>query len=226
MPRRELRREERAFDLVVFDWDGTLADSTALIARAIQAACRDLDVPTPEDGAAKHVIGLGFSSAVRHVAPTLDPAQYGTFSAAYRNHYLAEEPAISLFHGARELLDDLDAAGYLIAVATGKSRAGLDHAIARAGLGGVFHATRCGDEGLPKPHPDMLLNLISFLASTPERTLMIGDTTHDLELARNAGASAVAVSYGAHPASELIQAAPLAVVNSVIELRDWLGGNG
>ena len=226
MPRRDLRREGRAFDLVVFDWDGTLADSTALIARAIQAACRDLGVPPPADSAAKYVIGLGFISAVKHVAPTLDPAEYRTFSAAYRAHYLAEEPEIPLFQGARELLEELDAAGYLIAVATGKSRAGLEHAIARAGLGGVFHATRCGDEGLPKPHPDMLLNLMSFLASAPERTLMIGDTTHDLELARNAGAAAVAVTYGAHPASELVQAAPLAVVNSVGELRAWLEGSG
>lgn len=216
----------RNFDLVVFDWDGTLADSTALIADAIQAACRDLGEPVPSEEAARFVIGLGFASAVRHVAPGLDPSEYATFSAAYRKHYVAGETRIELFEGAREILRDLDASGYKLAIATGKSRAGLAHALSQSGLDGVFHATRCADEGPPKPHPDMLHNLMRFLAAEPERTLMIGDTSHDLELARNAGARGVAVTYGAHPAEALARLAPAGIVDSIAALRAWLAAHG
>ena len=216
----------RNFDLIVFDWDGTLADSTGLIVDAIQVACRELGLAPPGEEAARFVIGLGFDSAVRHVAPGLDPAAYPAFSAAYRRHYLAEESRIALFEGARELLAKLDASGYMLAVATGKSRAGLEHALAACHLRGRFHATRCADEGQPKPHPDMLHNLMGFLAASPERTVMIGDTTHDLELARNAGARALGVSYGAHTAVELARHEPLAIVDSIAALRGWLADNG
>ena len=216
----------RNFDLVVFDWDGTLADSTTLIAAAIQSACRDLGEPSPGEEAARFVIGLGFASAVRHVAPRLDPVQYATFSAAYRKHYLAGEARIALFDGVREMLRDLDASGYRLAIATGKSRAGLEHALVQCGLRGAFHATRCADEGPPKPHPDMLHNLMRLLATEPERTLMIGDTSHDLELARNAGAHGIAVTYGAHPAEALARHAPLGIVDSIAALRAWLSANG
>ena len=215
----------RRFDLVVFDWDGTLADSTTLIAGAIQSACRDVGEPIPDDAAARYVIGLGFAHAVRHVAPALDPAKYPAFSAAYRSHYFAAEADIALFDGARELLHELDADGYKLAVATGKSRSGLDHALSRSGLHAVFHATRCADEGLPKPHPDMLYNLMRLLATEPDRTLMIGDTSHDLEMARSAGTRAVAVSYGAHSGQALTAHQPLAVVDSIAALRDWLEVN-
>jgi len=219
-------RPNRNFDLVVFDWDGTLADSTTLIADAIQAACRDLGEPPPGEEAARFVIGLGFASAVRHVAPQLDPAEYPAFSAAYRKHYVAGEAQIALFDGVREMLRDLDESGCKLAIATGKSRAGLEHALAQCGLHGAFHATRCADEGPPKPHPDMLHNLMRFLAAEPERTLMIGDTSHDLELARNAGTRGIAVTYGAHSADALARHAPLGIVDSVAALRAWLDVNG
>jgi len=213
---------QRRYSLIVFDWDGTLADSTELIADAIVGACRDLGEPLPGEEAARYVIGLGFTSAVAHVAPGLDPASYPAFAAAYRKHYLGGEARVRLFDGAREMLHDLDIAGYRLAVATGKSRAGLEHALAHCDLHGVFHATRCADEGMPKPHPDMLLNLMSFLAVEPAQTLMVGDTTHDLELARNAGADCVAVSYGAHGAAALAPLSPRAVVESLAALRSWL----
>lgn len=225
MPEASPERGPRKFDLVVFDWDGTLVDSTALIADAIQAACRELGEPAPGDAAARYVIGLGFASAVRHVAPQLDPAAYPTFSAAYRKHYLAGEDRIALFDGVPAMLRDLDDAGYKLAIATGKSRSGLQHALTRSRLDSIFHATRCADEGPPKPHPDMLHNLMRFLCVEPERTLMIGDTSHDLELARNAGAHGVAVTYGAHPADDLARLAPLAIVDSVAALRAWLVAN-
>lgn len=212
----------RRFDLIVFDWDGTLVDSTTLIGEALQHACGDLGLPVPDDAAARYVIGLGLADAMKLVAPDLPPDRYPELGARYRDHYLAREPGIPLFDGARELLNELHAAGYLLAVATGKTRAGLARAMAQVGLHGVFHATRCADEGLPKPHPDMLLHLMERLAVTPRVTLMIGDTTHDLDLAQNAGAAGVAVTYGAHPPEGLALRTPLASVGSVAELREWL----
>jgi phosphoglycolate phosphatase len=216
---------DRRFDLVVFDWDGTLVDSTTLIGEALQHACRDLGLPVPDDTAARYVIGLGLGDAMKSVAPDLPVSRYPELGARYRDHYLAREPSIPLFPGAREMLAELEAAGYLLAVATGKTRAGLARALERAGLSGVFHATRCADEGEPKPHPDMLLYLMDRLEVLPHATLMIGDTTHDLDLAANAGAAGVAVTYGAHPAEGLASREPLATAHSVAELREWLAYN-
>src|SRR5208283_421621 len=217
--------EPRSFRLLVFDWDGTLADSTAIIANAIQQACRDLELPTPDEGRARFVIGLGLTDALRHVAPGLPAADYPRLSERYRHHYLARDPEIPLFAGARELLDELDARGFLLAVATGKTRVGLTRALQRQRLAHRFVATRCADEGLPKPHPDMLLALMERCGATPDETLMIGDTTHDLELARNAGASAVAVTYGEHPSAGLEGMSPLATLASIGELAAWLREN-
>ena len=216
----------RRFRLLVFDWDGTLADSTAIIADCIQRACCDLGLPVPAETAARFVIGLGLADALRQVAPTLAPADYPRLSERYREHYLARDPDIPLFAGAREMLDELEARGHLLAVATGKSRAGLARALAQQRLETRFFASRCADEGLPKPHPDMLLALMERCDVGPSETLMIGDTSHDLELARNAGASAVAVTYGAHGADGLAALAPLAMVSSIAQLRAWLRANG
>ncbi len=216
---------QRRFKLIVFDWDGTLSDSTTLIAEAIQNACRDLGEPVPDMVAARYVIGLGLADAMRTVAPGLPAHRHSEMAAHYRQHYLAREDDVPLFTGAAELLERLDASGYLLAVATGKSRAGLDRVLARNRLTSRFHATRCGDEGFPKPHPDMLLHLMDRLAVERDETLMIGDTTHDLELARNAGVASLGVAYGAHAPDGLTRAAPLAVVHTVAELTAWLAVN-
>lgn len=218
--------DQRRFRLLVFDWDGTLSDSTAIIADAIRCACRDLGEPVPDEATARFVIGLGLTDALRLVAPGLPPARHPELTVLYRRHYLAREDDIPLFAGAGALLSELDAAGYLLAVATGKSRMGLARVLARSGLARRFHATRCADEGHPKPHPDMLLHLMDRLAVAPEATLMIGDTTHDLELARNAGAPALAVAYGAHDVAGLARCEPLATVHSIAEMREWLARNG
>jgi phosphoglycolate phosphatase len=215
----------RQFRLLVFDWDGTLADSTAIIAGALQQACRDLGLPVPDDVAARFVIGLGLADALRHVAPTLPSADHPRLSERYREHYLARDPQIPLFEGAREMLDELDARGFLLAIATGKTRVGLTRALAQQSLGHRFVASRCADEGFPKPHPDMLLNLMDRCGVDPVETLMIGDTTHDMELARNAGANALAVTYGAHTLAGLAGASPLATVASIAELASWLRVN-
>jgi phosphoglycolate phosphatase len=216
----------RRFRLIVFDWDGTLADSTSIIAAAIQEALRDMGEAVPEERSARYVIGLGLFDALRTVAPQLAVHRHSELAAHYRKHYLSREDDIPLFEGAAALLEELELAGYYLAVATGKTRMGLDRVLVRNGLTTRFHATRCADEGFPKPHPDMLLHLMDRLGVEPHETLMIGDTTHDLELARNAGASAVAVSYGAHDVDGLAKLRPLATVHSVTELREWLEENG
>jgi phosphoglycolate phosphatase len=215
----------RRFRLLAFDWDGTLADSTALIAGAIQQACVDVGVPAPDEMDARHVIGLGHRDAIRHVAPTLAADRHASFSERYRDHYLAGDAEIPLFAGVREMLDELHDRGFMLAVATGKTRAGLARALARHGIADHFAASRCADEGFPKPHPDMLLALMDRLGVGPAKTLMIGDTTHDLELARNAGVSALAVAYGAHPPMGLMAMQPLTTAHSVTELRAWLSAN-
>ena len=216
----------RRFRLIVFDWDGTLADSTAPIAAAIRAACAAVGRPMPSERDARYVIGLGLADALAHVAPGLTPDETRELAAHYRRHFLDREPTIPLFEGVSQLLADLEVGGFLLGVATGKTRAGLDRAIAKNGLAGRFHATRCADEGFPKPHPDMLLALMDRLGAEPRDTLMIGDTTHDLDLARNAGAHALAVAYGAHAPEGLAAREPLATVHSVAELRTWLLANG
>lgn len=216
----------RRYGLIVFDWDGTLVDSTDMIAACLQAACRDVGEPVPDDVAARFVIGLGLRDALAHVAPGLPPERHPELALRYRDHYLARDPDIPLFPGARDLLDDLAGAGYLLGVATGKTRVGLDRALAAHALAGRFHATRCADEGRPKPHPDMLLYLARHLGVPPARTLMVGDTTHDLDVAQGAGADAVAVAYGAHAPEGLAARAPRATVHSMAELHAWLAAHG
>jgi phosphoglycolate phosphatase len=216
----------RRFRFVVFDWDGTLADSTGLIAHAIQAACRDIGEPVPDEMTARYVIGLGLADMLRHITPGLAPGRHRDLTDRYRHHYLRADASIPLFAGVPELLDELEGAGCLLGIATGKSRVGLDRAFEQQGIGHRFVATRCADEGFPKPNPDMLLYLMGRVGADPRETLMVGDTTHDIELAHNAGVRAVAVSYGAHPTAGLAKLDPLALVHSVAELRQWLRGNG
>jgi len=216
----------RRFRILVFDWDGTLVDSTSIIARSLQQACRDVGAPVPDDARARYVIGLGLADALAHIAPDLPRERHGELAGAYRTHYLAQEDAIPLFAGAAELLGELQAAGHLLAVATGKSRKGLDRALAQQGVAHRFVATRCADEGPPKPDPAMLHHLVDRIGGSIDETLMIGDTTHDLELAARAGASSLAVAYGAHAAEGFASFAPLATVHSIAELAQWLRANG
>ena len=216
----------RRYDLIVFDWDGTLCDSAAIIVDAIQLACADLGLPVPCDADARYVIGLGLNDALRHVAPTLLERDYPQLSARYRAHYLNHDAQIPMFGGVESLLEALDARGHLLGVATGKSRRGLDEALLQAGIGHRFVATRCGDEGHPKPHPDMLLKLLEHTGVSPDSALMIGDTTHDLLLAANAGVDAVGVAYGAHPSDALLSQPHRAIVHTVDELAAWLDAYG
>ena len=215
----------KRYDLIVFDWDGTVMDSTALIAGSIQAACRDLDLPVPDDETARHVIGLGLTEALRYAVPDAPESLYEPLIARYRHHFLAQDGTIPLFDGAREAIAELHSAGYLLGVATGKSRMGLDRALESSGLKKYFHATRTADQTFSKPNPAMLLELMDELVVDPVRTLMVGDTTHDLQLAQNAKVDAVAVGHGAHPAEQLLELRPLALVANFTELRAWLRSN-
>ena len=215
----------RRYDLIAFDWDGTLFDSTMLIVRCIQSACRDIDVAVPSDEAAAYVIGLGLHDALQHAVPGLPPERYPELGGRYRHHYWARQHELVLFPGSVDMLKALKARQHLLAVATGKNRRGLDEALTHSQLEGVFDATRTADETASKPDPRMLNELMAELGVAPERTLMIGDTTHDLLLAQNAGVARVAVSYGAHEREAFGAHEPLFVAHSTRELQDWLLAN-
>ena len=211
------------FELVVFDWDGTLMDSTAAIAESIQLAAADLSLPVPDPRRAAHVIGLGLHDALRYAVPQLEPERLPAFVERYRHHFLRRDRALRLFEGVPEMLAWLRAhPSVLTAVATGKSRIGLERSLDETGLRAMFAATRCADEGLPKPDPWMLHDLCEQLGVEPSRALMVGDTTHDLDMAAAAGAQAVAVTCGAHPREALAARAPLAVHDTVAALDGWL----
>lgn len=213
------------YSLIVFDWDGTLIDSAATIVECIQQAARDMALPVPDRETASHVIGLGLHDSLRHAVPTLPSGRYLEFVGRYRERFLAREGAMQLFPGVPELLERLSGRGHRLAVATGKSRRGLERALRASGLGRYFVASRCGDETSPKPDPAMLIELMRELDVPPDRSLMIGDTSHDVEMARNAGVDALGVAYGAHPEDALRRAGPLECLASVEDLRQWLERN-
>lgn len=212
----------RKFDLIVFDWDGTLMDSAACIASALRAACDDLGYAVPSERDARYVIGLGLHDAMAHVLPGVPETEYEAVVERYRHHFLMGDGGTTLFDGVAAMLEDLHAGGRRLAVATGKSRRGLDRALDATGVARLFHATRCGDEGFPKPHPGMLHWLMRELDISPDRTLMIGDTTHDMDMARAANVARLAVAHGAHEACDLLELDPLACVKDCAELRAWL----
>ena len=212
----------RRFDLIAFDWDGTLYDSTRLIVRCIQAAVVDVGGAKPSENDAAWVIGLGLAEALARAAPDVPREKYAELGARYRYHYLKHQDDLVLFDGVLPMLDALHARGYKLAVATGKSRRGLDEALATVALRERFDASRTADETFGKPHPRMLLELMEEMEVPAERTLMIGDTTHDLQLAINAGCASVGVSYGAHEHETFDPLQPLYVAHSVPGLTQWL----
>lgn len=200
-------------------------DSTATIVKSIQSSAKDLGLEVPSDERAAYVIGLSLDEALQKVFPDLEAKAYPRLIERYRYHYLAKDHELPLFHGVREMLDELTQSGYFLAVATGKSRVGLNRALHAAELLSTFDATRCSDETFSKPHPAMLLELTKELGQDMKRTLMIGDTTHDLQMAMNAGAESIAVEYGAHDSEALRAMSPLFSAKNVPELHRWLSEN-
>lgn len=212
-----------AFELVVFDWDGTLMDSPARIVASMVAATADVGQKVLPEEDYRDVIGLGIWEAMTRLFPAADQATLDHFIARYRHYFLeACTTEAPLFDGVHELLQAVGGAGALLAVATGKSRAGLDRVLVETGCGHYFHATRTADETRSKPDPQMLLEIIEELDVAPDKVLMVGDTEYDLEMAARAGTSAVAVSFGAHIPQRLAAYEPLACVDSLAQLQAFL----
>lgn len=213
----------RIRELVVFDWDGTLMDSAAKIVRCFERALDEAGAPQPGTDAIRHVIGLGLKEAVAALLPGADERLRARVVERYRAHFLrVDNTAMELFPGVREGLEALAAQGYRLAVATGKSRRGLERVLAETGLGSLFVATRCADEAASKPHPQMLEDILQCTGLDPEQAIMVGDTVYDLEMARAAGVDALAVTYGVHDRASLMACRPLACLNAFTEVCDWL----
>ena len=205
--------------LVVFDWDGTLMDSTGQIVAAATGAIAQLGLPERPPEAIRDIIGLGLRESWHRLFPELGPDAFEPFVEAYRDHFLAPElQTARLFDRAADVVAELAGRGFVLAVATGKNRRGLDRELAATGLGRYMAGSRTADETRSKPHPDMLLELMSGLDVAPGATLMVGDTEWDLEMARRAGVPAVAVSYGAHAAERLHPYTPLACIDAIEQL--------
>jgi phosphoglycolate phosphatase len=224
-PVEKSEKADRRYDLIVWDWDGTIMDSTPTIVHCIQQACRDLGFKEPDDTLASSVIGLGIQDSLRRAVPWIEPRHFQQLTDRFRYHYLAKDHELDLFVGIRELLEELRADQFLLGVATGKSRVGLNRSLNHHQIGHLFHETRTADESFSKPHPAMLLELSDMTQVPTRRMLMIGDTTHDLDMAANAGVDAVAVTYGAHPLDTLKASPSLAHVDNVTQLSQWLKAN-
>jgi phosphoglycolate phosphatase len=213
--------------LIVFDWDGTLMDSEARIVACIHAAFADLGLPLPSAEAARDIIGLGLDEALSVLLPETGRAGRRVLIDRYRHHFLvANDTPSQLFPGVTETLDWLRGQGYLLGVATGKSRRGLDQVLVSTGLAGYFDATRCADETFSKPHPAMLLQIMDELGVSGPETLMVGDTEYDMQMARSAGAHALAVCYGVHSAERLMAQDPLGCLAELVDMRAWLEQRG
>ncbi len=211
------------YKLLVFDWDGTLMDSEARIVGCLAMTFTDLGLTPPPRESLLNVIGLGLPEAFRALAPDADGEVLRRLTDRYRYHFLSDHHApATLFAGARATLEMLDRAGYLLGVATGKGRRGLDRSLEETGCGPLFAVTRCADETASKPAPRMLLEIMDVAGVRPHETLMIGDTEYDLQMAHNAGTDALAVSYGVHARERLLAAGPLACVDDIREVCAWL----
>lgn len=208
--------------LLVFDWDGTLMDSEAQIVGCMRAAAADLALPERSSDEIRNIIGLGLKEAVTSLYPEHGETLAGELAARYREHWLGQLEASTLFPGVVETLQLLKEEGFLLAVATGKGRAGLDRALEVSGLDAVFHATRCADETRSKPHPQMLQEIMRELDTPAHQTAMIGDTEYDLAMARNANTHPVAVSYGVHEWERLQRHAPVVCLEQFTDINDWL----
>lgn len=215
----------KRFELLVFDWDGTLADSARTIVNALQWASRDAGAPVPDETAARGVIGLGLPEALRHLFPDQDDDMRQRVGHGYKHYYLTNEHEVGLFDGVESAMQEFADAGFMLAVATGKSRRGLNRALENTGLGPHFLATRCVDDCFSKPHPQMLEEIMEELGVAPAGAVMIGDSAFDLQMARNAGIASLGVSYGAQPEANLSLHEPLACFDSFAKLRAWINEN-
>jgi phosphoglycolate phosphatase len=215
----------KEFDLIVWDWDGTLADSTGMITNAIVTAAEQVGLPALDPHAARNIIGLGLRESIHALYGDIPAEKAQALAQQYTANYYAGEAAIPLFEGAKELIIELNRRGFKLAVATGKGRRGLDLALQHCGLGNYFHATRTVDECFSKPHPQMIDEIMDFCVVRPERTLMIGDSSYDLQMAENAGVQGVAVTFGAQSRDKLLGYNSIQMFDEFKDLSAWLLAN-
>ncbi len=215
----------KKFDLIVWDWDGTLANSTGMITEAIVKAAEQVGLPALDPTAASNIIGLGLRESIHALFGDIPADKAQALARQYTANYYAGESEIPLFAGAKSTIVEMNRRGYKLAVATGKGRRGLNLALAHCGLGNYFHETRTVDECFSKPHPQMLDELMDVCVARPERTLMIGDTSYDLQMAQNAGVPAVAVCFGAQSREQLLPYKPIEIFNQFNDLSSWLLAN-
>ncbi|NIP71657.1 MAG: HAD-IA family hydrolase [Gammaproteobacteria bacterium] len=207
------------YRLLIFDWDGTLMDSEVHIVASMQAAMGELGLEVLPRETVRNVIGLGLREAICTLFPDNDGEAFvSEFARRYRRRYMAPDRPLALFAGVANTLRQLHRRGYLLSVATGKSRRGLDRSLAESGLGELFRASRSAEETASKPDPRMLHEILAELGAEPQQTLMVGDTEFDLEMASRAGMRSVAVSYGVHAAERLWRHRPLACLDSLRQL--------
>jgi len=211
----------KQYELLIFDWDGTLINSEANIVYCMQAAMSDLQLPVLSEDEIKNIIGLGLKEALTTLYADIDIDTANQLTDRYRFHFLTSEPS-DPFQGVTETLTTLNEADYFMAVATGKGRQGLDKALSSTGYRSLFHTTRCADETRSKPHPQMLYEILSFLGVEAENALMVGDTEYDINMAKNAGMDSIAVTYGVHERERLAQCQPTTFIDSFAELITWL----
>lgn len=219
----EMGRSTDRFQLLIFDWDGTISDSLQHIIKSVRYAIDKLGLPERGDEAIRNIIGLGLEEAWQHLFPGIDAGQQKSMAGHYREYYLSVSRAgISLFPEAEQTIKLLHTRGHDLAVATGKSRRGLDRALEECGLHRYFHYSRCADETFSKPHPQMLQDIMQVFNVDADRVLMIGDSEHDLQMAANAGVASAAVTYGAQDKEYLLKFRPVTCFNSIRELPAWL----
>ena len=214
---------DQRYDLIIFDWDGTLMDSVDKIVRCMQGAAHDLGYADPGAASIRHIIGLSLTEAMQALFPSLAAGEHERLTQRYREHFLhRDQTPMPLFPGVDEGLQQLNKKNYLLAVATGKARRGLDRVLEDTAMRGLFCATRCADEAFSKPHPKMLEDILATTGVLPQRALMVGDTTYDMQMAHNAGVAGLAVSYGVHAREDLMHAGALACLNSFEEVCAWI----
>lgn len=214
---------KKKYDLVIFDWDGTIIDSQAHITQCMQRAIRDEGLAVPTDQAVRHIIGLSLNGAIETLFPQLGISKVEAVAAAYRQYFFDDsEEASELFDGAEEIIRDLHASGYYLAVATGKGRRGLDSALTKTGLEPFFHVSRCADETRSKPDPMMLDEILTDLDLQPQQAVMVGDTSYDVDMAGNIKMDCIAVTYGMHDRQHLANSRPTHFIDSIRQLSQFV----
>lgn len=212
-----------AYKLIIFDWDGTLMDSQARIVSCLKCAAMDMELNQLSDDTLKNVIGLGLNEAISSLYPRLESEQVTFYADRYRYHFLtANDTPSGLFDNVRFMLEQLTDKGFMLAIATGKARRGLDPVLDETGLKHFFHGSRCADETRSKPHPQMLEELLDEFGVMVEDAIMVGDTEYDMLMASSLGMDTLAVSYGVHDKSEILKHKPLSCVDSIMEMSHWL----